>query len=99
MDGTRCRNDDDEDQHSAVLWLSLRKVEVKELELRERETEKHSLRECPLTAVPISWALPRDQHCGSAHETATAGVPTSTRPLPRDEEPLQQRTETDQSNL
>ena len=47
MDRTRCRNDDDEDQHSAVLWLSLRKVEVKELELRERETEKHSLRECP----------------------------------------------------
>ena len=88
MDGTRCRNDDDEDQHSAVLWLSLRKVEVKELELRERETEKHSLRECP-----------RDRHCGSAHETATAGVPTRPRPLPQDEEPLQQRTETDQSNL
>ena len=30
--------DDDEDQHSAVLWLSNRKVEVKEPEEKEHET-------------------------------------------------------------
>jgi hypothetical protein len=61
VDGTSYENDDDEDQHSAVLWLSNRKVEVKEPEQRERKTEMHSLRECP-----------RDRHCGSAPETATA---------------------------
>jgi hypothetical protein len=88
VDGTRCRNDDDEDQHSAVLWLSLRKVEVKELELRERETEKHSLRECP-----------QDRHCGSAHETATAGVPTRPRPLPQEEEHSDSAQRPDQSTL
>ena len=88
VDGTSYGRDDDEDQHSAVLWPSYGKVEAKEPEEKEYETEKHSLRECP-----------RDRHCGSAHEIATAGVPTRPRPLPRDEEPLQQRTETDQSNL
>ena len=42
------RNDDDEDQHGAMLWLGFRKAEVKELELRERKYEEHSL--CPLCA-------------------------------------------------
>ena len=45
-----------------MLWLSFRKAEDKELELRERKYEEPTL-------------------------------------CPRDEETLQQRTETDQSNL
>ena len=90
VSGRENRRDDDEDQHSAVLWLSNRKVEVKEPEQRERKDEKHSLRE-----------RPRDRRCGRGPETAstptrsrTAGEAPRPRPLPRDEEPLQQRTET-----
>ena len=63
------RNDDDEDQYGAVLWISNRKAEVKEPEQRERKT--------------------RSTRCAHA-------VP---RVRPRDEEPLQQCTETDQSTL
>ena len=63
MDGTRCRNDDDEDQHSAVLWLSNRKVEVKEPEQRERKDEEHSLWECHEFAAA---GVPRVRRCGSA---------------------------------
>jgi hypothetical protein len=41
--GMYARNDDDEDQHGAMLWLGFRKAEVKELELRDRKYEEHSL--------------------------------------------------------
>ena len=66
--------DDDEDQHSAMLWASNRKVEVKEPEQREhktRSTRCGSAYKISTAEVPPRSPLqecPRDLHCGSAHE-------------------------------
>jgi hypothetical protein len=92
-----CRRDDDEDQHSAVLWLSFQEGGG-----QEAGVEGARGREALAAGVPTRSPLrecPRDRHCGSAHEIATAGVPTRPRPLPRDEEPLRQCTETGPEQL
>jgi hypothetical protein len=84
VDGTSFGRDDDEDQHSDVLWPSYRKVGAKEPVERERKDEKHSL-----------WERPRVRHCGSAHAVHTV-VPGCVHEM-RNHSKL--RTETDQSNL
>ena len=80
MDETSYGRDDDrtQHQHSAVLGPSYRKVEAREPEEKEYETEKHSLRECP--------RVPKSAH-GSSQECPREcpRVPTTPRPLPRDE--------------
>ena len=84
MDEASYRRDDDEDQHSAVLWPSYGNVDAKEPVERERKDEKHSL-----------WERPRVRHCGSAPAVPTV-CPGCAHEM-RNHSKL--RTEMDQSNL
>ena len=60
VDGTVYGRDDDEDQHSAVLWPSYGKVEAREPVEKEYETKKHLLWEChKFATVGVSTLCPR----------------------------------------
>jgi hypothetical protein len=61
--------DDDEDQHSAVLWLSFQEGGG-----QEAGVEGARGREALATGVPTRSPLrewPQEGHCGSSHEAAT----------------------------